>query len=193
MPALVLALLFSAAPEGRLITDPRGFHFTLPPGFEPFPGFQPTDTKLYAFGTHLGTPQAAILAIDLLEGPTAPGAASRSCGELLNSMDRTVGRPITEPWQGRDLSGLRMTMTQLFGEIAVYCVDVPLTPRALSLKVSGKPANEAFLHDTFRAVLGSMEPPLDEAFGVWVIGLVGSIAVALSAVVFRALRRTPGQ
>ena len=131
MFALVLCLL-AATPstEPRDVTDPRGFHFTVPAGFEPFPGFKPTATKLYAFGKNVGTPDAMVLAIDLLDVPATAGAPSRSCGELMNSMGRTVGKPITAHWQGQELSGLRLVLTQMFGEIVVYCVDLPCSPTA---------------------------------------------------------------
>ena len=42
MPTLVLALMVAAATDARVVEDPRGFHFTVPAGFEPFPNFQPT-------------------------------------------------------------------------------------------------------------------------------------------------------
>lgn len=162
MSTLLLALMLTAS-----VDDPRGFHFAVPGGFEPFPGFQPTATaerpgKLYAFARDLGTPDAVVIAIDVLEGPSTAGAASRSCGALMHSIDRTVGKPIAQRWQGEELSGLRMVMTHAFGEVVVYCVDVPLLPNALSVMVSGKPAHEAFLLETFHAVLGSLAGPRAE-------------------------------
>lgn len=182
MFALLLSLVVTApSAEPRQVDDPRGFHFTVPAGFEPFPGFQPTATRLYAFGKNLGTPEAVILALDVVDGPLTAGAPSRSCGALMNSIDRTVGKPITEPWQGAELSGLRMLMTQIFGEIVVYCVDVPVLPSALSLKVSGKPTNEALLHDTFQSVLASLETPRSQSFPVFpvVTGIVAGAFLAL--------------
>lgn len=141
------------------LADPHGFQFTVPEGFEPFPNFQPTATRLYAYGKNLGTPGAVTFTIDLVEGPVVAGEASRSCGALLNDINRTVGKPITQPWQGRDLSGLRMLMTHTFGEVVVLCVDVPIAPNGLSVMVSGRPDNEAALQQTFEAVLSSLENP----------------------------------
>ena len=160
MPTLVLALVIA----GSTVEDPRGFHFTVPVGFEAFPNFQPTATKLYAFGKNLGTPDAVTITIDVLEGPTLSGASSRSCGALLNSINRTIGSPLVEKWRGAELNGLRMLMTHVFGEVLVFCVDLPVSPNALSVMVSGKPANEPLLHDTLSALLGSLtteEKPRD--------------------------------
>lgn len=153
MSALLCALVLHAS----VVVDPRGFRFAVPDGFEPFPNFQATATRLYAYGKHLGTPDAITLTVDLLDGPVTPGQASRSCGLLLNSIDRTVGKPITQTWQGSELSGLRMLMTHPFGEVVVLCLDVPISPSGLSVRVSGKPANEAALQQAFDAVLSSLE------------------------------------
>ena len=194
MFALFLSLL-AATPsaEPRVIEDPRGFQFSLPAGFEPFPGFKPTATKLYAFAKNGGTPDAVILAIDVLDGPTTAGAPSRSCGALMNSMGRTVGKPITERWAGLDLSGLRLVLTQMFGEVVVHCVDIPLEPNALSLMVSGKPANEAFIQETFRSVLSSVTSPspVQHSPIPILVGLVGSALVIALGLGVRARRKRP--
>lgn len=153
MSPLLLVVALSALPTA----DPRGFQFTVPGGFEPFPDFQPTATKLYAFGKNLGTPDAVTLTLDVLDGPVVAGSASRSCGALLNAIDRTVGKPITEHWKNTELSGLRMVMTHPFGEVLVFCVDVPIAPNGISLMVSGKPANEAALKQAFEDTLSSLE------------------------------------
>jgi len=153
MSPLLCALVLHAS----VVMDPRGFRFAVPDGFEPFPNFQPTATKLYAFGKNLGTPEAVTLTVDLLDGPVTPGQPSRSCGLLLNSINRTVGKPLTQSWQGSELNGLRMLMTHTFGEVVVLCLDVPIAPTGLSVMVSGKPANEAALQQTFEAVLSSLE------------------------------------
>lgn len=155
MSTLVLALLIAAAGEPRVVEDPRGFRFTVPPGFESFPGFKPTTTKLYAFGKNLGTPHALTLTLDVLDGPATKGA-SRSCSALANSIERTVSSPSPESWRHEDLSGARMVMTHVFGEVLVFCVDVPVLPNGLSLMLSGKPENEAILHETFSATLASI-------------------------------------
>ena len=152
MSPLLLVLALSALPTA----DPHGFQFTVPGGFEPFPNFQPTATKLYAFGKNLGTPDAVTLTLDVLDGPALAGSASQSCKALLNAIDRTVGKPITESWHGTQLSGLRMVMTHPFGEVLVFCVDVPIAPNGISLMVSGKPANEAALKQGFEDTLSSL-------------------------------------
>jgi hypothetical protein len=190
MFALILSLL-AATPsaEPRVVGDEH-VSFSVPAGFEPFPGFKPTATKLYAFGKNVGTPDAMVLAIDRLEGPTTAGAPSRSCGALMNSMDRTVGKPITEPWQGQELHGLRLVLTQMFGEVVVYCVDVPLEPNAaLSLMVSGKPSNEALIHETFQSALSSLGPPVRESPVPMLVGLLGvALLVAVGFGAWRGIR-----
>lgn len=194
MLALILSLLAATPSTGRhVVEDPRGFQFTLPSGFEPFPGFKPTASKLYAFAKNGGTPDAVILAIDVLDGPTTAGGPSRSCGALMNSMDRTVGKPITEPWQGQQLSGLRLVLTQMFGEIVVDCVDVPVQPNALSLMVSGKPANEAFIQETFRSVLSSVASPspVQHSPIPILVGVVGSALVLALGLGVRGLWKRP--
>ncbi len=157
MRSLLLAMVLAGAGDSRVIEDPRGFHFTVPEGFEPFPQFQPTATKLYAYGKNLGSPAAVTFTIDVLDGPTTAGAVSQSCRALMNDMNRTVGTPFHETWKRAELSGVHMVMTHTFGEVVVLCVDVPVTPRALSVMVSGKPANEPALQETFRAVLSSLD------------------------------------
>ena len=180
MSTLLIAMLLAA---GGPVEDPRGFHFEVPAGFEAFPGFKPTGNKLYAFGKDLGTPGAITLTLDVLDGPAVAGTASRSCGALLNSIDRTVGTPVKESWQGAELSGLRMVMTHVFGEVLVLCVDLPVSPNGISVMVSGKPENEAGLREAFNAVLGSLKQT--GAHGVsWLeLGLV--VAVAASIVAWR--------
>ena len=155
MSALFLSLVLQAA----TVADPRGFQFTLPEGFTPFPNFQPTGFKLHAYGKNLGTPDAITLTIDLVDGPVTAGQPSLTCGLLLNSIDRTVGKPITQRWQALELSGLRMLMTHTFGEVVVLCLDVPIAPNGLTVMVSGKPSNEAALQQTFEGVLSSLENP----------------------------------
>jgi hypothetical protein len=184
---MLLALMLAAAP---VIQDPRGFHFTVPEGFEPFPGFRPTATKLYAYGKNLGTPDAITITIDGLQGPANVG--SMSCGELMHSIDRTVGTPHLEKWGSTELSGLRMLMTHVFGEVLVLCVDVPLTPNAISVRVSGKPDNEALLHQTFEAVLSSLEREGSNSNRI-PIG-VGAIVLIIGAtgLLSRRLRKRPG-
>ena len=184
MSPLLLVLALSASP----ISDPRGFQFTVPDGFEPFPNFQPTATKLYAFGKNLGTPDAVTLTIDLLDGPVIPGTASRSCGALLNAIDRTVGKPITQRWQSNELSGLHMVMTHTFGEVVVLCVDVPITPNGLSVMVSGKPANEPALQQSFEGILSSFEKEKPGA-QLW-LG-AAAVLIIVIAVLWRR-RRTRG-
>ena len=183
MSTLLLTLMLTAS---GVVEDPRGFSFTLPEGFEPFPGFKPTQTKLYAYGKNLGTPGALTLTIDVLEGPTPPGA-SRSCGALLNSIDRTVGTPITLNWQGTELSGLKMVMTHVFGEVLVYCVDVPVLPNGLSVVVSGKPENAEVLAETFDGVLASLSGRVVHSPGIIFVLLAAVLLVGL--VVFFRLRR----
>lgn len=157
--SLLLALLLTASPDARVIVDPGGFQFTVPAGFDAFPGFTPTEKKLYAFGKNLGTPDAITLTIDLVDAPVKAGNVSASCGALMNSIDRTVGKPTQEKWRGTELIGLRMLMTHVFGEVLVFCVDVPGAPKGLSLMVSGKVGNEAALREVFVAVLSSIDEP----------------------------------
>ena len=187
MPTLVLALMVTAATEAHVVGDPRGFHFTVPAGFESFPKFQPTATKLYAFGKNLGTPEAVTLTIDVLEGPTRPDGPSRSCGALLNSIDRTIGSPLVEQWRGDKLNGLRMLMTHVFGEVLVFCVDVPVSPNALSVMVSGKPGNEPLLHDVFTALLASLATGEQSHDGVALLG--GALLLVLAALGYRMRSR----
>lgn len=187
MSTLVLALFIAAAGEPRVVEDPRGFRFTVPQGFEPFPGFKPTTTKLYAFGKNLGTPGALTLTLDVLDGPATKGA-SRSCGALANSIERTVSSPSPEQWNGGlaprgedgELSGARLVMTHVFGEVLVFCVDVPVLPNGLSLMISGKPENEAILHETFRATLASIHVGEDQvgSFAPIVFGMVLLLGMA---------------
>lgn len=181
MSTLMLALLIAAAGDSRTVEDPRGFTFTVPRGFEPFPGFKPTPTKLYAFGRDLGTPQALTLTLDVLDGPATPGA-SRSCATLANSIERTVSAPSPESWRGEELGGARMVMTHVFGEVLVFCVDVPVLPNGLSLMISGKPGNEPILHENFRATLASIHAGGERLGGgaPFVLGLVMLLATALA-------------
>ncbi len=169
------------------IEDPRGFHLTVPDGFEAFPGFKPTANKLYAFGKNLGTPEAVTLTIDVLDGPATAGAVSKSCGALMNSIDRTIGKPITEKWGTVELNGLRMVMTHVFGEVVVFCVDVPVTPNAISVMVSGKPANEAVLQETFRSVVQSTVAGGEGGFACSP-GIVALVAIAFFAAAWVARR-----
>ncbi len=184
MSPLLLVLALSALPTA----DPHGFQFTVPGGFEPFPNFQPTATKLHAFGKNLGTPDAVTLTLDVLDGPVVAGSASRSCGALLNAIDRTVGKPITEPWHGSELSGLRMVMTHPFGEVLVFCVDVPIAPNGISLMVSGKPANEVALKQAFEDTLSSLGNT-SAARPFW---LGAPIALIIVIAVVRRRRKTRG-
>ncbi|MDP1823371.1 MAG: hypothetical protein Q8L48_09020 [Archangium sp.] len=187
MPTLMLALLIAAAP---VVEDRRGFTFTVPAGFEPFPGFKPTATKLYAFGKNLGTPGALTLTIDVLDGPATPGA-SRSCATLANSFERTVSSPSLETWLGQELSGARLVMTHVFGEVLVFCVDVPVLPNGLSVMISGKPGNEAILRETFRATLASIRTD-DSPMGTFApIGL--ALIVALVALSWKMSRHRRGK
>ena len=181
---LLLALVLTAAP---VVQDPRGFHFTVPEGFEAFPNFRPTSTKLYAFGKDLGTPDAIALTIDALEGPA--GVGSPSCNALMHSIERTIGTPHFEKWGGSELGGLRMLMTHIWGEVLVLCVDVPLTPNGVSVKVSGKPDKEAGLHQTFSAVVASMSTEPAGTGGRLPLAL-GAIALSLvaAALLSRRLR-----
>lgn len=184
MSPLLLVLALSALPTA----DPHGFQFTVPDRFEPFPDFQPTATKLYAFGKNLGTPEAVTLTLDLLDGPVIAGTASRSCGALLNAIDRTMGKPITAHWQTTELSGLRMVMTHPFGEVLVVCVDVPIAHQGLSLMVSGKPGNEAAVQQAFDETLSSLQNK-SPASPFWLGAPVALIII--TAVVLRR-RRTRG-
>lgn len=187
MSTLVLALFIAAAGEPRVVEDPRGFRFTVPRGFEPFPGFKPTTTKLHAFGKNLGTPDALTLTIDALEGPATPGA-SRSCGALANSIERTVSSPSPESWRHEDLSGARMMMTHVFGDVLVFCVDVPVKPNGLSVMISGKPQNEAILHETFRATLASIEAGRSYEGGFAFSPIVFALVVLLGAALALSLK-----
>ena len=73
-----------------------------------------------------------------------------------------------------------------------FRVDVPITPKGLSVKVSGKPDREAVLHQTFSAVISSMGSADSESSRLPVI--IGAIALILvaAALVSRRLRRRPG-
>jgi hypothetical protein len=155
MSPLLLALVLAAAPE--LIADPRGFTFQVPEGFGDFPGFKPAGNKLYAFGKNLGTPNAITLALDAIEGP--PGSTSQNCGKLM-AIDRTVNSPLKERWNGTELVGVRMLMTQMFGEVVVFCLDVPV---GVTLMVSGKPENEPALREAFTSTLASISTPRESS------------------------------
>jgi hypothetical protein len=176
LPTLFVSLILTAG----TVEDPRGFQFDIPPGFEPFPNFKPTATKLYAYGKNLGTPDAVTFTIDALEGPVTAGQPSKSCGLLMKSIDRTVGVETSESWNGTTLSGARLTMTHVFGEVLVLCLDVPVSPNGLSFMVSGKPANEAALRETFRAVLGSLKQSGRSGFSLqWLLLLIPVAALIL--------------
>ncbi len=101
--SLLLALLLTASPGTQVVVDPGGFQFAVPAGFDTFPGFQPTEKKLYAFGKNLGTPNAITVTIDLVDGPVTGGTVSASCGALMNSIDRTIGKPTQERWRDVEL------------------------------------------------------------------------------------------
>lgn len=146
--ALLLLTVLAAAP----ISDPRGFIFQVPEGFSAFPGFTPNGNKLYAFGKHLGTPNAITLTLDAIDGPVTPGKSSENCGKLM-AIDRTVNSPLKERWKDTELLGVRMLMTHVFGEVVVFCLDVPA---GVTLMVSGKPENEPALRDAFSATLASI-------------------------------------
>jgi hypothetical protein len=151
MSLLLVTLILAAEP----VSDPRGFTFQVPEGFSAFPGFTPAGNKLYAFGKNLGTLEAITLTLDAVEGPATPGGPSVNCGKLMQ-IDRTVGAPMTERWNGAELTGVRMVMTHGFGEVVVRCLDVPVKPSGVTLMVSGKPANEPALEDAFRKTLASI-------------------------------------
>lgn len=186
--SLLLALVLTAASDARVIEDPRGFRFTVPAGFDDFPGFKPTEKKLYAFGRDLGTTDAITVTIELVDGPATAGTASASCGALMSSIDRTVGTGTQESWRGENLVGLRMLMTHVFGEVLVLCVDVPMTPRGLSLMVSGKPSNEPALREVFNAVLASSSPPSSRMGFSWVEVLAAIVAVLFPVWFIRRVR-----
>jgi hypothetical protein len=173
--SLLLALVLTASP---VVEDPRGFHFTVPEGFEAFPGFVANEKKLYAFGKNLGTAEAITVTLDLVEGPATAGTPSASCGALMNSIDRTLGSGTQEQWRGATLVGLRMLMTHVFGEVLVLCVDVPMAPKGLSLMVSGKPGHEAALRETFNAMLSSISP-VERGFPFSPVELLAAIVAVL--------------
>lgn len=194
LPLLLLVLAVPAAAED--IDDARGFQVSVPAGFVPFPGFVPTASnggpgKLYAYGKDLGSPHAVIVALDALDGPTIAGEPSRSCQKLLTEIARTVGRPITERWNGNQLSGLRMLMTHGFGEVLVFCVDVPIEPNALSVMVSGKPQNEVLLQETFRSLLGTLKArsTASRAAPSGLLVLLAVVLASLAGVLIRWRRR----
>lgn len=181
MPLLLLTVL-TAAP----ISDARGFTFQVPEGFSEFPGFKPTGNKLYAFGKDVGTPQAIALTIDAVETPVTAGQPSAACGKLMK-IDRTVNSPMKEQWQGTELVGVRMVMTQMFGEIVIFCLDVPVKPNGVTLMVSGKPENEAALRDAFTATLASISTPREESRR-FVIPLAALLSVIFLFVFVRRIR-----
>jgi hypothetical protein len=152
--SLLLIAVLAAAP----ISDPRGFTFQLPEGFSAFPGFTPAGNKLYAFGKNLGTPNAITVTIDALDAPPTPGAASVNCSKLM-SIDRTVNSPLKEQWSGSELLGVRMAMEHMFGQVIVFCLDVPVQPNGVTLMVSGKPENEPALREAFNSTLSSISAP----------------------------------
>lgn len=171
MSPLLLTLMLAAAP----IAASRGFSFQVPDGFGPFPGFTPKGNKLYAYGRNLGSPEAITLTLDAAEGPVTPGGPSESCRKLMQSIDRTVGSPLKEQWNGTELLGMRMVMTHVFGEVVVLCADVPVKPAGVTLMVSGKAANEPALRETFTSVLSSIstaEEPRPFPVALVVAGIV---------------------
>jgi hypothetical protein len=179
--SLLLLTVLTAAP----ISDARGFTFQPPEGFSAFPGFTPSGNKLYAFGKNVGTPQAIALTIDAVEGPVTPGKPSENCGKLM-SIDRTVNSPLKEQWNGTELLGVRMVMTQMFGEIVVFCLDVPVKPNSVTLMVSGKTANEAALREAFSATLSSISAP--EERRSFVIPLAAMLSVIFLFFFVRRIR-----
>lgn len=166
--SLLLLTVLAAAP----VSDPRGFTFQVPEGFSAFPGFKPSGNKLYAFAKNVGTPQAVTLTIDAVEG--APGKVSENCGKLMQ-IDRTVNSPMSERWNGSELTGVRMVMTHMFGEVVVFCLDVPVKPNAVTLMVSGKPENEAALHQAFTSTLSSISPTAEPRSPMIPIAITASV------------------
>jgi hypothetical protein len=146
--SLLLLIVLTAAPT----SDPRGFSFQVPAGFDAFPGFTPNGNKLYAFGKNLGTPNAITLTIDAIDAPQAAGSPSVNCGKLM-AIDRTVNSPHQEKWNGTELLGVRMVMEHMFGQVIVFCLDVPV---GVTLMVSGKPENETALREAFTSTVSSI-------------------------------------
>ena len=180
MPLLLLTVL-----AGTPISDSRGFTFQLPEGFSAFPGFTPNGNKLYAFGKNLGTPDAITLAIDGLDA--TPKGPSENCSKLM-SFDRTVNSPLKEQWNGTELLGVRMVMEQMFGKIVVLCLDVPLQPKSVTLMVSGKPDNEAAVHEAFTQTLASLSGDEEPRHSPWPIVLATSLSVIFLFFFVRRIR-----
>lgn len=195
MICLLVVAPLAALAAGQYVEDGRGFGFEVPDGFEPFPGFERTPApagpgKLYAFGKALGSPSAVVVALDAVAGVQPGTTGSPSCQQLALDIARTTAAPLVESWNGQELTGLRMVMSHAFGEVLVFCVDVPLTPDAVSVRVSGKPANEVLLRETFRSLLATValtRAPPQSPSGLKVLGAV--VLASLLGVAWRWARR----